>query len=326
MKKYLSLLIIAILLNSQAVLAVQNQSTFSDVDANHPQYTYIMWLYDKGVVGGYPDGTFQPDNCVNRAEFLKMLYTTLGKSSQSVQQNPFSDVIQDSWYYPFVISAYQDGIIQGYPDGTFKPEQCVSKPEALKMAVEAYFPGISESFPTTGPELMYQVTPEAWFYKYFAYAMPRGLLVYDPEFSDYYPIAEQGATRADIAETLWVFEIEANSDGIIYEDDEPYSVIDFTVYEGIDEKISFSYPSSWSITDEYFYETASGAVAEYATIEFLTSLDEIVTINGRMVTCGTSEFDAYCLEHQSGILISSFDDSMDVIIGMSFILDTMSTN
>lgn len=322
MKKFLPLLLIAIILNSQLVFAAIADPTFSDLDESHPQHDYIMWLYDKSIVQGYSDGTFQPDNCVNRAEFLKMLYTNLEKETSTSVTNPFSDLISDAWYYPYVISAFQDGIIQGYPDGTFQPDQCVTKPEVLKMTVEAYTPGISDTFPTTGPELMYEVTQDVWFYKYFAYALPKGLLVYDAEFSDYYPIGVQGSTRGDVAETLWRFDnpTELNLDSVDISEQETVR------YEGEDPVLNFSYPSSWYILEDFYYETAAGVIADFATVELQTPELELITINGRMITCGNGEFDAYCLEHESGLVISSFDKSPEVKAGMMIIKNSMTTN
>jgi hypothetical protein len=75
MKKHLiHILIILFLSTSFTTFAV-----FTDVDENlYPFHISITWLEEQGVVEGYSDGTFRPHNNVNRAEFLKMLYETIG--------------------------------------------------------------------------------------------------------------------------------------------------------------------------------------------------------------------------------------------------------
>ena len=51
-------------------------AAFSDVNEGTDYISSITWMSENGVIQGYPDGTFKPDQCVNRAEFLKMMYLT----------------------------------------------------------------------------------------------------------------------------------------------------------------------------------------------------------------------------------------------------------
>jgi hypothetical protein len=329
MKKIL-LTTLALSLLATPLANANTNTNFSDLDEDHPRFNQIQWLARSGVVEGYPDGTFRPENCVNRAEFLKILYTTTYADTEVAAQtsNPFPDVDENAWYGDYVLSAYADGVISGYGDGTFKPDQCVTKPEVLKMASEAYY-----SDEQIKVELMYNftlpngVTEDAWFYKYYSFAQPMNLAVYDPEFTKDYPISFQGATRADVAETLWRFEALQTNDATLYTDRLSPSEL-FQRYMGLEEGLTFYYPTDWRVEDEYYYETAAGEQSDMATIILQSQFipDHQITINQRMVDCGEGEFQATCLETEAGYTISSYDPPEANLKVMKKIQSTLERN
>ena len=100
----------------------------------------VTYLKDKGSIEGYPDGLFHPQDTVNRAEFLKLVFRSKG-APEPVTQDCFADVPADAWFAPFVCAAKRRGIIEGYNVGSrriFKPEQPILFAEAMKMAVLSY--------------------------------------------------------------------------------------------------------------------------------------------------------------------------------------------
>lgn len=113
---------------------------FPDVSDNTDYYESIVWMYDNGVINGHPDGTFRPDTCVNRAEMLKMLFeaTQEDLGDMAAGGAGYPDVDPDAWYFPYVKKATIKGTVQGYPDGWFRPEQCVNRVEAVKMGIEEF--------------------------------------------------------------------------------------------------------------------------------------------------------------------------------------------
>ncbi len=87
-----------------------------------------------GVVRGYNDGAFRPDQPVTRAEALKILLlaSRLEQAEEEVSL-PFPDVAPDAWYTSYVSQAFSFDIIRGYDDGTFRPDDPITRAEAAKI-------------------------------------------------------------------------------------------------------------------------------------------------------------------------------------------------
>ncbi len=85
-----------------------------------------------GYVKGYPDGRFQPDAGVTRAEFVAMVDNAFQVANQQGKQ-AFKDVRDKDWFAQSVKSALTAGFVNGYPDGTFKPQKAVTRQEAASM-------------------------------------------------------------------------------------------------------------------------------------------------------------------------------------------------
>jgi len=94
-------------------------------------YTAVQY----GIVQGYPDNTFRPDDPVNRAEAVKMLLLASGVTPPEGYyiNMSFPDVPAGTWFYSHVDSAFQLDLIEGYPDRTFKPEKPITRAEAAKI-------------------------------------------------------------------------------------------------------------------------------------------------------------------------------------------------
>ncbi len=95
-------------------------------------------LMDLGVIDGYVDGTFRPDNTITRAELAKLLITALemDDSAISLYASGLSDV-SSHWAKGYVAYADKLDIVSGYPDKSFRPQNPVSYDEAITMIVRA---------------------------------------------------------------------------------------------------------------------------------------------------------------------------------------------
>lgn len=108
---------------------------FKDVGASVKYSASINALQQAGVIGGYPDGTFRPNQTINRAELMKILVVgALKINPDPPSYNCFPDV-KDEWFAPYVCFAHLSGWVQGYPDGTFRPNNTLTQAEALKMVM-----------------------------------------------------------------------------------------------------------------------------------------------------------------------------------------------
>ena len=125
MKKVISLVsfILVLVMLASGATVFGEQEDFKDF--NYP--AQCGW-------DGYPDGSFHPDESISRAEFvcyLYKLYETLREDEVDIKpirvyNNSFSEVSPKSWYYKYVVWAYERGIINGVGDGKFDPESTIN--------------------------------------------------------------------------------------------------------------------------------------------------------------------------------------------------------
>lgn len=111
-------------------------AAFPDVAGNHPHIQGINYGQANGLFEGYPDGTFKPDNPVNRAEFTKIVLNAIFPD-QATGSNCFPDVVEE-WFAPFVCFAKDKNILEGYPNGTFKPINNIKFAEGSKVIVNTF--------------------------------------------------------------------------------------------------------------------------------------------------------------------------------------------
>lgn len=109
------------------------QSTFPDVPLDYWAQPFIERLAARNIVVGYPDGTFRPEQAVQRDEFAAMIRKAFQKEPvrQIKDASVYQDIPQGNWAAPAIEEAYQQGFMSGYPDGFFRPNQPVSRIDAI---------------------------------------------------------------------------------------------------------------------------------------------------------------------------------------------------
>lgn len=103
---------------------------FTDVPKYSWYYLALMNLDLLGIVNGYEDGTFRPNQPVSRAEFVVLLSRV---HELEAGEKSFPDVPKNHWAHDAIAAAGAAGWINGYEDGTFRPNQSVKRIEAVKM-------------------------------------------------------------------------------------------------------------------------------------------------------------------------------------------------
>ncbi len=165
----------------------------TDVTSDSVYYDAVKTLNAMGVINGYEDSTFRPDQNVTRAEFTAMLMRTLklgAIGNTSAAELPFTDIDDNNgdynWAIPNINTAYAKGVINGYDDGTFKPSANVAYEEAIKMIMC-----------TLGYTASVDVTP--WYANYISIAAQKGVTKVASQIG----AAETPASRACIAQLLY---------------------------------------------------------------------------------------------------------------------------
>ena len=105
---------------------------YSDVPGNKWYNNAVSTLSNMGIICGYPDGTFRPDAPISRAEFAKIA-VSFTQNTGSTTYNYFTDVKTTDWFAPYVTAAKDAGLIEGYSDGSFKPESKITRAEACAI-------------------------------------------------------------------------------------------------------------------------------------------------------------------------------------------------
>ena len=101
------------------------------------KFYIIKKLAQRGIINGDDLGRALPDNNITRAELSAMILRFLGYAPSNSANTEFSDVANDAWYAKTLAKAKEKGIITGDAEGTFRPEEDVSREEAVAMAARA---------------------------------------------------------------------------------------------------------------------------------------------------------------------------------------------
>ncbi|MEC4812741.1 MAG: fasciclin domain-containing protein [Scytonema sp. PMC 1069.18] len=106
--------------------------SFSDIPANYWAQPFIQALAQRNIVTGFPDGTFKPQEPVERAEFATMIANAFNQNQvRPLASEGFRDVPKNYWAAPAIQEAFQTGFMEGYAGGLFLPEQPISKVQAV---------------------------------------------------------------------------------------------------------------------------------------------------------------------------------------------------
>ena len=214
-KKILNKLLVGIFLFTLITPAVFAQSTatttsgvtavangFSDVSRTHQYYTAITFMSNSGVVQGYDDGTFKPENSINRAEVLKIILKGSSIDSNEEFQALFPDVMADHWFAPYVIKAKMLGIVTGNDtDGTFAPARQVNLAEFVKMLLMTNLIDVSAF---EGKVVAPNVPVDAWYAPYVNYAAALGIVSKDAQGN---VDAGKLLTRGEVMNIMYLFTI-----------------------------------------------------------------------------------------------------------------------
>lgn len=174
--------------SNQQSSRISDNNSFSDVPESNWAYTEIISLRSRGIIQGYEDGSYRPNNTVNRAELTKFLIAGLHAEEDKGESNCFPDV-KDEWFARYVCSAKRLKWVNGYPDLTFKPANTVNRAEAMKIIISS----ITSDFSSTA-QLPNDVTDNEWYAQYIRKAVELGIIT-ESRFEPAKPLTRDYAAK-----------------------------------------------------------------------------------------------------------------------------------
>jgi murein DD-endopeptidase MepM/ murein hydrolase activator NlpD len=185
---------------SKILLEASNNTLFADISDIHPNFQAIKFLKDEGVIQGYPDGSFKPSNSVSRVEITKFILEGIGAELRTVRILPFKDTDKSEWYGNYLYTAMNLGIVEGYPDGTFKPTASVNKVEFLKMLINGMNIDID---PNNNRTPFSDVDRSQWYAPYVKFAIDKNII--DTSGNNFNP--GEAMQRDEVAEAIYRIKI-----------------------------------------------------------------------------------------------------------------------
>ena len=155
--------------------ALASANSFTDVPPEHRFHAAISWAAAEGITVGYPDGTFRPGEDVTRQAMVAFLYRLAGEPDD-VDGAGFSDVPGDHTFRDAIGWAAAEGITVGYPDGTFRPDDAVSR-----QASVAFLHRFTGEPDPSYPAGFLDVPPDHLFHAAIAWAVEQGVTTGYPD-------------------------------------------------------------------------------------------------------------------------------------------------
>ena len=128
LKKVVALVLtVAMLMTTMIVPVYAATASFEDVDGHWAEEAVERWATAKVLNGDAGTNEFRPDDDMTRAELAKVASVLLGLQAKDSYSKSFTDVATSAWYYDYVLSCAEIGIINGMGDGTYEPESPVTR-------------------------------------------------------------------------------------------------------------------------------------------------------------------------------------------------------
>ena len=141
-------------------------SNFSDVKSSDWYGTTVATLADMGIVKGYEDGTFRPNEPISRAEFAAIATRFFDETGATYEPGTFTDVTGDEWFAGAIMDAVNLGLIGGYEDGTVRPNNNITRAEACAIVNRTLgrVPDADHLLPEDEMKTWPDNPESAWFY------------------------------------------------------------------------------------------------------------------------------------------------------------------
>jgi hypothetical protein len=252
------------------------QTTFSDVQSNYWATQFIQELSQRGVIAGFPDGTFHPEEAVTRAQFAAMVNKAFQKAPQR-QAIAFADVPSNYWASSAIQQAYTIGFLSGYPGNRFEPNQAIPRQQVLVALANGLSYSASANTDSTLQQYFNDASSIADYARSpIAAATEKQIVVNYPNVKFLNPTAI--ATRAQVAAFIYQALVSSNQASAI---NSPYIVA--TSQPTLITPVSVTIPQGTAIPVKYDKAEKILVTKEETAPLTLTVSQNVVTQGGAVV-------------------------------------------
>jgi hypothetical protein len=142
-------------------ILTENES-FNDVSAGRWSIKHIATLANGKIIEGYPDGSFKPGDSITRAELAAI--ASRFDNLSTVQGNSFTD-IEEHWAIDYINSSAAKGWVKGYPDGSFKPDQYITRAEFVTLVNNVLGRNVHKENILGNIKVFPDLTEDMWYYE-----------------------------------------------------------------------------------------------------------------------------------------------------------------
>lgn len=196
----------------------QAQSRFADISSDYWASEFIQELADRGIISGFPDGSFRPNDPVTRAQFAAMVRQAFRRSATRGAV-PFADVPANYWAAEAIREAYTTGFLSGYPNNIFRPDENIPRAQVLVSLANGLGYASGNSIDQTLLAYADASAIPDWARPSVAAATDRQIVVNYPNVSTLAP--NRAATRAEVAAFIYQALVSSGNVAAI---DSPYVV------------------------------------------------------------------------------------------------------
>ncbi len=252
----------------------QTATSFSDVQSNYWAAQFIQSLAQRGVIAGFPDGSFRPDEQVTRAQFAAMLNKAFQKN-QVRQVTSFVDIRSNFWAASAIQQSYTTGFMSGYPGSRFEPNQAIPREQVLVSLANGLEYRAQSNVESTLGYFNDSANISGYARSPIAAATENRIVVNYPNLKFLNP--DRVATRAQVAAFIYQALVSSNQASAI---NSPFIV---AIDGGIQDPVAIVIPQGTAIPVKYDKAEKILVTRDETAPLTLTVAQNVVTDKGRVI-------------------------------------------
>ena len=169
---------------------------FKDVTADNPNAVYIKYIVSRGLITGFPDGSYHPAEALTRAQAAALLAKIAGLDTKTGGNSGFKDVPATYWAAGSIAAASKAGYIKGMGNGQFQPNKKLTRAQGISLFLSLS----KQADPGAALPALSDINSQHWAARPVAIALDAGMIGLSSDKKKFYPDAE--FSRGDLARML----------------------------------------------------------------------------------------------------------------------------